>query len=538
MADGVEQELNEATQKILDSDSRKKLVVAGPGTGKTYLFGELLKQTAGDRDDRIVLTFINNLKDDLEEDLGDRAQVYTLHGYCQHLLYTNTEVRGGLSANFRCHPKLTSYIKQDWVWLKQTDAPQFVAEMRRLDCPDEHDAFYVERGNYYDAVDFDDSVYRVHQQLHQNPDLIPPFELVLIDEFQDFNRLEAGIIDLLAERNAIIIAGDDDQALYSRLRDASWDYIRAHHAGDDYDVFALPFCMRCTEVVVDAINDIIAKAGAAANLQGRIDKPYRYYEPLKGDDSRLHPKIDLVRTTVQRGNANYFGRYIQQAIEAIPPADIEAAREKNEPVALIIGSRPYLPQVEQHLIEAGLINESVDQSKTERDLALEVLHTDPASNLGWRIILADGDAAVAAERVVAAAQQGVLLVEVIPEEERVAVLQEAEELMRAAAEAEEPAAAPDNVLPIKLTSFEGSKGLSAQHVFIIGLHAGELPRDANAVDDLEICKFLVGLTRTKKKCSLIFTQRFAGEAKAPSSFLDWIAANRYEPIQVNADYWK
>jgi len=37
----------------------KKVIVSGPGTGKTYLFGEILKQKAGHY---LVLTFINNLR--------------------------------------------------------------------------------------------------------------------------------------------------------------------------------------------------------------------------------------------------------------------------------------------------------------------------------------------------------------------------------------------------------------------------------------------------------------------------------------------
>jgi len=102
-------------------------------------------------------------------------------------------------------------------------------------------------------VDFDDGVYRVYRGLSDNTELNPRYELVLIDEFQDFNALEAGVNSLLAGRHPIVIAGDDDQALYSQLRSASWDHIRAHHTGDEYEVFELPFCMRCTEVVVAAV---------------------------------------------------------------------------------------------------------------------------------------------------------------------------------------------------------------------------------------------------------------------------------------------
>lgn len=108
-----ERELNEAIDRILASESRKKLVVAGPGAGKTTLFRKLLDKTNAGRERRLVLTFLNNLKADLERSLGDAAQVFTLHGYCQYLLHEHERLRNGLTANFRCHPGLVSLIKKD-----------------------------------------------------------------------------------------------------------------------------------------------------------------------------------------------------------------------------------------------------------------------------------------------------------------------------------------------------------------------------------------------------------------------------------------
>lgn len=75
-------ELRAAIEAVLSSPSHKKLVIAGPGTGKTTLFKQLLELAAEEPGQRIVLTFINNLKNDLENDLGGLAQVFTLHSYC------------------------------------------------------------------------------------------------------------------------------------------------------------------------------------------------------------------------------------------------------------------------------------------------------------------------------------------------------------------------------------------------------------------------------------------------------------------------
>jgi superfamily I DNA/RNA helicase len=534
----LELELKAAVQRVLVSDSRKKLVVAGPGTGKTAVFRQLLEAAEGDQETRLVLTFINNLKNDLERSLGDVTGVFTLHGYCQYLLHRDANLRRGLTEGFRCYPGLVSLIKRDWTWLEGSAAPTFVELMRHLKCTGDHDAFFLKRANYYDAVDFDDSVHRAYQQLAANPKLIPKYTLVLIDEFQDFNRMEAGIIELLADSNAIVITGDDDQALYSQLRGASWDHIRACYASGDYEIFELPFCMRCPEVIVGAVSDIILQARELRKLDGRIDKPYRYYPPVKGDDSRRFPKIDLVETTVQRDNANYFGRYIEQSIKAIPEEEVKQAREKAEPVVLIVGSDPYRRQVQEYLVEVGLLEAKTKTELDEREQALEILSENPNSNLGWRIILACGEVAVARAHIRKAAADSVALAEIIPEPEREVVLKEAAAWIARQKPSGQDRSPSREVESVAITSYEGSKGRSASYVFLVGLHSEELLADARDIKDLEICRFLVGLTRTKKKCTILTTARFADQSKSPSVFLTWVDKSRFNKIKVNAAYWK
>ncbi len=531
-------ELHEAVERVLRSTSRKKLVVAGPGAGKTTLFQKLLEGSEGQQNERLVLTFINNLKADLDRSLGSLAQVNTLHGYCLSLLYANKELRARLTKEFVCYPGLVAIIKKDWEWLRDSPTPTFIDRFRDLSLPPELEEFFLERASYYDAVDFDDTVYRVYRGLAANPQFIPEYKLLLVDEFQDFNKMEAGVIELLSTRSPITIAGDDDQALYSQLRGADWVHIRAHHGGGEYEVFELPFCMRCPQVIVEAVNDIIEAARKLKKLTGRIPKPFRYFEPVKGKDSRRFPKIEIVRASVQRGNANYFGRYLEKQIRAVSADDLKLASDKHEPAVLIIGSKPYLPQVETHLIECGLLVVPPNHDLAERERALEILNKDPQSNLGWRIILEETGNKAARPVVEAAHKNKTNLVDEIDSAIRGAVLEEAAKFAAIRAEKATNEEAPDEqTLAIKLTSYEGSKGLSAQYVFLVGLHAGDLPRKMPP-EDIEICKFLVGLTRTKKKCAILIANNFAGQFKKPSEFLNWIEGERMELIEVTAEYWK
>jgi superfamily I DNA/RNA helicase len=534
----VKAELKAATDRVLASKNPKKLVVAGPGAGKTYLFNELLKTSTGTPNQHLVLTFINTLKGDLDRNLGDSSRVFTLHGYCQSLLRRSPKLRNGLSENFRCYPGLRHLIPLDWKYLRGTAPPPFISRMRNLECEEDEKQFYFERCNYYDAIDFDDSVFRAHSQMSADASLVPAYSLILVDEFQDFNAMEASVIDLLADRSAIVIAGDDDQALYSALRSASWDHIRAHYEDGHYEIFELPFCMRCPEVIVGAVNDIIKKAQDGKKLNGRIQKPYRYYEPLKGEDSAKFPRIDIVETSVQRLNANYFGRYIEECIRAIPEEDVDTAASKNEPVALIIGSSPYRGQVEQHLKNVGLITVPQKDEPSVRLKALQILNEDQNSNLGWRIILSIGNQGTARDRIRKAAKEKRPLAEVISDEQRATVIAEAKVWAAQHPSVDLETEEEEPTQGTAVTSYEGSKGRSAQYVFLIGAHSGELPSNADDIKDIEICRFLVGLTRTKKKCTILYAKNAMGKFKQPSEFLNWIDKGRFDKKFISAEYWK
>src|ERR1700722_14949739 len=76
-------ERQKSVARILASKSPKRVVVAGPGTGKTHLFKKVLE---GKRS-ALTLSFINALIDDLALDLYGASEVRTLHSYDDQALY-------------------------------------------------------------------------------------------------------------------------------------------------------------------------------------------------------------------------------------------------------------------------------------------------------------------------------------------------------------------------------------------------------------------------------------------------------------------
>jgi superfamily I DNA/RNA helicase len=532
------EELNQTVEKVLASTSAKRLIVAGPGAGKTFLFKRILERTDGDEHSRIALTFINELKADLEKNLSGLAHAYTLHGFCHYLLRHQPELLQGLSDSFEYFPGLEKIIIRDWELTSKDPAPKFIGLMRDLAGGPEV-GFYMRRSDYYDAVSYDDSVYRTYVFLADNQGSVPAYNLVLVDEYQDFNRLESSFIELLAERSPIVVAGDDDQALYSQLRSSRQEFIRNLHLGGEYEVFELPFCMRCPEPVIRAVNAILAETAKRGFLKGRIKKPFRHFPPVKGADSKKYPYIQVANCSVQMLKANYFGKYIAQEIRKIPADEIADSYEKSCPTALVIGSKQYLDQIQAHLEEEGfaVIRKVDSASELSREDGLVLLKANPESNLGWRIVLEADKPPFQEKAVDESVKTGAPMHTLMPEEFKAGILKEMEGFQTAA---ETAASAPelDKSKPaIKLTSFEGSKGLSAQHVFIVGVHENELPKNALDIKDLEICKFLVSLTRTRKQCHLLTAFLFSGTQKRPSIFLAWIPAAIKQVWKVNKDYW-
>lgn len=528
-------------EAIIKSGSNKRLVIAGPGTGKTYLFRRILEANPGDRNRRLILTFINNLADELERELGHLSRVYTFHAYCHLLLRRQMGLRGDLLERFRYFPKLVRLIKSDWEATRGSEAPLFVTLMRNVERGAALD-FYLERGHYYQAISYDDSVFRVHEALAADAETIPEYDLVLVDEYQDFNRVEVELIEFLARRNRVLIVGDDDQALYSQLRGSDPRFIRELYRQGDYEAFPLPYCMRCTDAIVGAVNDVVQGALSAGGLRERIEKPYLYYAPVKQADSNTYPRIKVVETTVQRlGGGNYFARYIAQEIERIPAEEIRESLAGNFPTVLVIASNPYRWQVVQDLRLHGYtveMTEDVEPPVLERADAFRILKEEPESNLGWRILLEIDRPTGADEFIVRCVQERIELVEALPQAFREAALREAAAWREETAVV--PETAPEDVgrPSVRATSFEGAKGLSTQHVFVVGVHDRELPRNPRNMQDLEICKFVVALTRAKKQCHILHTRRFGKESRRPSVFVRWIRETHVDRIRVDRTYWQ
>ena len=509
---------------ILDSAHAKKVVVAGPGTGKSFLFEQLIKKKQSEgKNNFLAITFIGKLGDSLADDLAGLADTYTLHGFARQFFL------GHCSEEWGYCPYIMNVIKEDLEINGITD----------FKIGDEN---YKERTLHYKSVGHDDVVHYAVQMCKKDAQKIPEYDLILIDEFQDFNEIEAEFIDLLATKNEVLIVGDDDQALYE-FKGSSPKYIRDkyHKDNEEFESHSLRFCSRCPEVVINAFHTIATGLGLNAEGIDRIKKDYICYLPDKQKDSEANPKLYLmeqvppgmiafkIRTqleqilgtqkiksvlvigegqscratlrTVARQLCAYGFKNVDHPYVATKPFDIDQTvvdaylwikKNNAHPLAwrLLTAVRnefDWQALLKSNFSDANKFIESLPDDfkkthKTNSKVVSKMVNGSPSSIKQ----IADGSV----EKVL----------EVLVKKKRTDRELLADQLITENASLPRPL----SNLNVTVCSILASKGLGADVVFLIGFDQGKLPSKTE-IQDSEIYQMLVALTRTKKRIYLINT---------------------------------
>jgi len=510
---------------ILDSESEKKLIVAGPGTGKTYTFKQILNKLGPGN--YFVLSFIRKLVDDLAIELGESAEVKTFHAFCKKVLH---ERQGKVDI----YPKLPEIIKED-AELFGYDYSDFESKFRNLKEKSPAIFFFLRRGDYYQYLSFDDSVYRLYKRLKKDISILDSYDLIIVDEYQDFNKLEVEFIKELEKRGPILIAGDDDQAIYSG-RSSTPEFLREAFNSGDYTIFELPYCSRCPVVVVNAVNEFISVVQSKEGLNDRLEKQYLPFTEGNEDLNNLYPRIKIISVPVIKT----ISKYIDVEINKIPIAEIIESNNSNStyPTVLIIGQRHYLQELYKILIRKYPQIEFDTRSGEDFSRILDgikLLINDINSNLGWRILAGELLSRIVLKATVVESNKLKPFGEILDKEFKNPIIdilelvksvkqksrdfsddekrlikeqfQEDADLIinhYSPIEKEDIPIQNPELPTILLRTFEGCKGLSGGHVFIVGANDGSMPKiNDGKIEDIEVCKFIVALTRTRKQCHII-----------------------------------
>lgn len=149
-------------------------------------------------------------------------------------------------------------------------------------------------------IDFDDMLIRTYHLLQNNPqalDLVRQvYKYVLIDEFQDINKVQFEVIKLIANpNNNIFVVGDEDQSIYG-FRGARPDFLlQFKDYFKDAKEVRLDINYRSKTEIVGTANRLINKN------ENRYDKVIKCNQQEKGIVEYLNPK-DAEDEAIKIGN--------------------------------------------------------------------------------------------------------------------------------------------------------------------------------------------------------------------------------------------
>lgn len=270
------------------------LVLAGPGSGKTFTITHrichLVENCHVDPSNILVITFTKaaamEMKERFEALTGEgagRVSFGTFHAVFFRIL--KFAYRYDARNIVREEQKL-QYIKEemDKAQLQVEDEAEFMAsilseissvkgEMIGLDhyysknCSEEiFKKLYIgyeERLRRANLIDFDDMLVLCYELFTERKDILmawqKKYQYILVDEFQDINRVQYEIVRMLAApENNLFIVGDDDQSIY-RFRGAKPEIMLGFEKDyPDAKRVLLNINFRSTKEIVEAAGKLIA----------------------------------------------------------------------------------------------------------------------------------------------------------------------------------------------------------------------------------------------------------------------------------------
>lgn len=310
------QTLNDAQLKAVTAPLAPTLILAGAGSGKTRVLTNrilFLVQECGVHPSEILaITFTNKAANEMKRRLYEFdcdahfMHISTIHSFCASILrneyrsfnrgsnfsiYDDSEKRTVLKQAVKSvfedgnaqmvdgFADSISNIKNNAPELLDGEAAKsvgdeyFDAQLENLanvtDCSDNADLCkvfdgYAAKMRDNNALDFDDLLYYVHKLFSTMPDILEKYRdryrYILIDEFQDTNRVQYQIFKLLGEKyRNIFVVGDDDQSIYSWRGADSHNLQKFKEDFPDCNVFLLEQNYRSTKRILEAANEIIVK---------------------------------------------------------------------------------------------------------------------------------------------------------------------------------------------------------------------------------------------------------------------------------------
>lgn len=152
---------------------------------------------------------------------------------------------------------------------------------------------YTKRSRELNALDFDDLLIETYKLFQSREDIKQRwqarYDVILVDEFQDVDHIQYGIIQSLAGTdNQLYVVGDPDQTIYTWRGADVRNITQFESVYPDAQTITLNMNYRSSQLILDAANRLIQnnKERTAKDLvaASSVDYPIHYEEFSSGED--------------------------------------------------------------------------------------------------------------------------------------------------------------------------------------------------------------------------------------------------------------
>ncbi len=383
--------LNESQKKAVEQTEGPMMLLAGAGSGKTrtlvskiaYLLEE--KKVSGHQ--VLAMTFSNKAAKEMRSRVASQVQqregtlqITTFHSFCSTLLRREATYIG-LSRNFTIYDtgESTAIVKallrkrglsrqdhnpveilhyidnlnnagyyqgQEGV-IGSSNLPINLEE-ERADFFWEFFLEYEQELHKANALDFGRLITAVIQLFEMHPNILENYQnryrYILVDEYQDTNKAQFKLLNLLAQKSQnICVVGDEDQSIYSWRGANIYNILDFEKQYDNAQVLKLEQNYRSSKNIIEAAGHVIAR-----NQMRKGKKMWT--------DNQSGEAIDIVEVKDDRKEGSFLAQTIskiQQEGDDFNDIAVfyrtnaqsrileDALREKNIPYRIIGGIRFY-----------------------------------------------------------------------------------------------------------------------------------------------------------------------------------------------------
>ncbi len=332
--------LNEQQKEAVLHFSTPLLVLAGAGSGKTRVITHkimYLNKVKNIPIDRILaITFTNKAAKEMKERVKTALNIEkepkwiaTFHsisarilrqeanylGYQNNfIIYDEEDSKKVISEvlkklNISSDKELVNKIKELISQVKQSETPDLELEFISVGMPSFTEIFnsYQEELKKANAMDFDDIINNVVKLFEENPLILEKwrnkFDYILVDEYQDTNRIQHKLLKLLVgDRDCIAVVGDPQQCIYTWRGATPENILEFEKDFPNTKIIKLEKNYRSTKKILEAANKIIAKASG----RWKAKVLHLWTDNEEGED------IKLFKLKSERDEVKFLAKYIEE----------------------------------------------------------------------------------------------------------------------------------------------------------------------------------------------------------------------------------